>query len=61
MILVRTNHPCLRVRCHNGLVHHEVITDLLTYLLHELLEHHLDIGIHSTELLLPTGEVVVLL
>jgi hypothetical protein len=45
----------------DGLVGREAVADLLADLLHELLEQQLDIGIHGTEFLLSTGEVIVLL
>jgi predicted ATPase len=44
-----------------GLVRRESILDLFMDLLDEFLEQKLAVGIHSTELLLMTGEVIVIL
>jgi hypothetical protein len=42
-----------------SLLHGEAVPDLLTNLL-QLIDHHLDVGIHSTKLLLSAIEVVVI-
>jgi hypothetical protein len=40
----------------DGLMGGEAVADLVTDLLHEFLEHELEIRIHGAQLLLPIGE-----
>jgi hypothetical protein len=40
-------------------VHHEPFRDLVLHLLHQFLDEHLCVGLHRSDLLLPSGVVAM--